>query len=103
MVSTSAAPLYRFTIVYTEAPTLTRILDAFGRFGLEPSWLFSRSYKKKQFRVEVRLGDLCPIRASTLAGRLSNLPTVAKVQYAAINDDRDVDEEPLLSSTPRAG
>ncbi|TAL00294.1 MAG: hypothetical protein EPO08_14125 [Rhodospirillaceae bacterium] len=95
MVTTSTSPLYRYTVVYTEASALSRIIDALSRFGLEPARLFSRIHGKNQFKVDVRVGGLCAVRANTLAARLSNIPAVVKVRYAPPPEDASISDNAM--------
>jgi hypothetical protein len=83
MATTPVSQFYRLGITYTEAATLSRVLDAVARLGLEPAWLLSRIQANKRFKVDMNLSDLCPQRAGTLAARLSNIPTVVKVHIKA--------------------
>jgi hypothetical protein len=75
--------LYRFTVHYTEAASLSRILDALFRAGAEPSWLFTRLSRRKCFRVDLRVEDLPDLRVETLAARLRAMPSIQSVKFKA--------------------
>ena len=75
--------LYRFTVHYTEAASLSRILDAMFRAGAEPSWLFTRLSRRNCFRLDIRVEDLPGLKVETLAARLRSMPAIQSVKFKA--------------------
>ena len=83
MTSVGAKPT-RFTVFYTgNSSVLVRVLDALARYGLEPSWVFSRIRQQGGFRLDVQLSKVCEGRAGTIAARIANMPDVMGVQWKA--------------------
>ncbi len=76
-----AQHLYRFTVHYTEAASLSRILDALFRAGAEPSWLFTRLSRRRCFRVDLRVADLPELKVETLAARIGAMPFIQSVKF----------------------
>ena len=78
--------LYRFTVHYTEASSLSRILDALFRAGAEPSWLFTRLSRRSCFRLDIRVEDLPELKVETLASRLRAMPAIQSVKFKAFTE-----------------
>lgn len=91
MVSSQDSRHWRFTVSYpANSSVLARLLDNLARFGLEPAWLFTRLEEDGAFRLDVRVKDLSPQRADTLAARIGNLCHVTEVQYEETGEHDDI-------------